>query len=30
MAPTTDALLDIVGRAVFELPLLGPVTGEEV
>ena len=29
MAPTTDALLDIVGRAVFELPLLGPVTGEE-
>jgi alkylation response protein AidB-like acyl-CoA dehydrogenase len=25
MAPTTDALLDIVGRAVFELPLLGEV-----
>jgi alkylation response protein AidB-like acyl-CoA dehydrogenase len=25
MAPTTDALLDIVGRAVFELPLLGDV-----
>jgi alkylation response protein AidB-like acyl-CoA dehydrogenase len=22
MAPTTDALLDFVGRAVFELPLL--------
>ena len=27
MAPTTDALLDIVGRALFELPLLGEVTG---
>ena len=26
MAPTTDALLDIVGRALFELPLLGDVT----
>jgi alkylation response protein AidB-like acyl-CoA dehydrogenase len=26
MAPTTDALLDIVGRAVSGLPLLGPVT----
>jgi alkylation response protein AidB-like acyl-CoA dehydrogenase len=25
MAPTTDALLDIVGRAVLELPLLGEV-----
>ncbi|MDQ1566711.1 MAG: hypothetical protein QOF96_1591 [Actinomycetota bacterium] len=25
MAPTTDALLDIVGRAVSGLPLLGPV-----
>ncbi|HEV7534319.1 MAG TPA: acyl-CoA dehydrogenase family protein [Acidimicrobiia bacterium] len=26
MAPTTDALLDIVGRAVSGLPLLGPVS----
>lgn len=26
MAPTTDALLDIVGRALCELPLLGDVT----
>jgi isovaleryl-CoA dehydrogenase len=26
MAPTTDALLDFVGRAVSGLPLLGPVT----
>ena len=25
MAPTTDALLDFVGRAVSGLPLLGPV-----
>lgn len=30
MAPTTDALLDIVGRAIFEFPLLGAVVGEEV
>jgi len=30
MAPTTDALLDIVGRAVLELPLLGPVVDGEV
>ncbi len=27
MAPTTDALLDIVGRAVSGLPLLGPLGG---
>jgi alkylation response protein AidB-like acyl-CoA dehydrogenase len=26
MAPTTDALLDIVGRAISGLPLLGPVS----
>jgi isovaleryl-CoA dehydrogenase len=26
MAPTTDALLDFVGRAISGLPLLGPVT----
>jgi alkylation response protein AidB-like acyl-CoA dehydrogenase len=25
MAPTTDALHDIVGRAIFEFPLLGEV-----
>jgi alkylation response protein AidB-like acyl-CoA dehydrogenase len=28
MAPTTDALLDFVGRAISGLPLFGPVGGE--